>query len=298
MNRWNLVTLVSVVAVSVNLSAASLTGVDQAIEHGDRTREYRLYVPSGLDGERPAPLVFALHGGGGKAAREEGRVPYNKFAERDGWIVVYPNGIDGRWNDLRGYEGFVSQRENVDDVGLIETILRKLNSEFSVDEKRVFVTGASNGGLMSHTLAAKLADRIAAIAPIVGSMARPISKEFRPSRPVSVLMINNKGDPAVLWDGGEGGRANFVSMPEAISKWKQANGCGDEQTVSAEAIPGEAADARVSHTVWSGCAGGVNLELYVVEANRHGHPRGILDTKNGRGVYEVIWDFFGRSDRK
>ena len=154
MNRRNLVTLVSVVALTVNLNAASLTGVDRTIEYSERTREYRLYVPSGLDREKPAPLVFALHGGGGNAARVEGRVAYNEFAERDGWIVVYPNGIDGHWNDLRGYEGFVSHRENVDDVGLIETILRKLNTEFSVDEKRVFVTGGSNGGLMSHTLAA------------------------------------------------------------------------------------------------------------------------------------------------
>ena len=130
MNRRNLLTLAGVAAATVNVNAASLTGIDRAIEHGDRTREYRLYVPSGLDREKPAPLVFALHGGGGNAAREEGRVAYNEYAERDGWIVIYPNGVDGHWNDLRGYEGFVSHREDVDDVGLIEALLNELRPMF------------------------------------------------------------------------------------------------------------------------------------------------------------------------
>lgn len=297
MNKRNLLILAGVAAVAVSLNAAPRTGVDRTIEHGGRTREYRLYVPPELDRNKPAPLVFALHGGGGDAAREEGRSPYNEYAERDGWIVVYPTGVDNRWNDLRGYEGFLSHREDVDDVGFIEALLGELSAEFAIDTNRVFVTGGSNGGLMSHTLAARLADRIVAIAPIVGSMARPAYEGFRPSRLVSVLMINDKGDPRILWDGGASGRRNFVSMPEAIAKWKQASGCGSEQTVSWEAIAGEPGDARVSHTVWSGCADGVNLELYVVEANRHGYPRGILDKKNGRRVYEVIWDFFGRSGR-
>ncbi len=291
-------TLAAVAAVSLSLNAASRTGVDRTIEHDGRTREYRLYVPPDLDRNQPAPLVFALHGGGGNGVREEGRVAYNQYAERDGWIVVYPSGIDGHWNDLRGYEGFLSHREDVDDVGLIEALLGEMSAEFAIDGKRVFVTGGSNGGLLSHTVAARLSDRVAAIAPIVGSLARPVYEEFRPSRPVSVLMINDKGDPRILWEGGAGGRSNFVSMPETIAKWKQANGCGSGQTVSAEAIAGEDGDARVSHTVWSGCADGVNLELYVVEANRHGHPKAILDKQNGRRVYEVIWDFFGRSGRR
>jgi len=243
MNRRNLLTLAGVAAAAVGLNAASETGVDRTIEHGGRTRQYRLYVPPNLDRTEPAPLVFALHGGGGNGPREERRLPYNDYARRDGWIVVYPSGIDGHWNDLRGYQGFVSQRDNVDDVGFIKALLEKLSSEFAIDEKRVFVTGGSNGGMMSHTVAARLADRIAAIAPIVGSMPRPVYKDFHPSRPVSVLMINDKGDPKVRWGGGPGGRANIVSMPETIAKWKQANGCGSEQTVS-----GEAADRlRGSH---------------------------------------------------
>lgn len=307
MNTRNLLVLAGMVAMSLHaVPAASQTGVDRTIEHDGRMREYRLYVPPDLDRMKPAPLVFALHGGGGRGARLEWNVAYNEYAKRDGWIVVYPNGVDGHWNDLRGVEGWIgrapdfvphlSHRENVDDVGLIEALLAELSAEFTIDDKRVFVTGASNGGVMSHTLAGRLADRIAAIAPIVAAMARPVYEEFPPSRPVSVLMINDKGDPFRLWDG-RGGRANDVSMPETIAKWKQANGCGSEQTVSAEAIAGEVDDARVSHTVWSDCAEGVNMELYVVEANSH-QVSAVLDKENERRVYEVIWSFFGRSGRR
>ena len=278
-------------------AAATETGVDRTLVHDGRTREYRLYVPPGLDRTKQVPLVFALHGGGGDAAKEEGRVPYNEFAQRDGWIVVYPNGVERHWNDLRGYEGFISHTENVDDVGMIETILDQLSDEFAIDANRVFVTGGSNGGMMSFTVAAGLADRVAAIAPMVGSMARPVYETFKPSRPVSLLMINDKGDPRVKWEGGPGGRANIVSVPDTLAIWSAFIDCDSSQTTSAEAIPGQVDDARVSHTVWSGCSDKVHMELYVVEANKHGHPKAIIDKKNGRHVHEVIWRFFKRSGR-
>jgi len=284
----------------VNLNGAPespLIGVDRTLEHGNRLREYRIYIPPNLDRTKPAPLVIALHGGGGNAIKEEGRVAYNKYANRDGWIVVYPNGVEGHWNDLRGFQGFISHRENIDDVGFIKALILKLSDEYTIDDKRVFVTGGSNGGMMSLTLGARLADRVAAIAPMVGSMTRPVYETFHPSRPVSLLMINDKGDPKVPWEGGSGGRSNIVSIPDTIAKWKQVNGCGSETTTSGEAIAGEPGDARVSHTVWSGCSDKVNMELYVVEANKHGHPTTILDKENGRRVYEVIWDFFSHSGR-
>ena len=83
--------------------ATSQTGVDRTIEHDDRMREYRLYVPPDLDRLKPAPLVFALHGGASKGVWLEEGVAYNEYAKRDGWIMVYPSGVDGHWNDLRAW---------------------------------------------------------------------------------------------------------------------------------------------------------------------------------------------------
>ena len=76
--------------------AATQTGVDRTIKHDGRTREYRLYTPPGLDQTKPEPLVFALHGGGGNAAKEEARIPYNEYARRDGWLVWYTKHIGSK----------------------------------------------------------------------------------------------------------------------------------------------------------------------------------------------------------
>ena len=120
-------------AAFIAAPACAQTGIDRTVEHDGRTRAYRIYSPSNLDSEQLAPLVFALHGGGGNGPREEGRVRYNEFAERDGWIVVYPDAVNGHWNDLRGFEGFVSQREHVDDIGFIELLLNQVSTEFPID---------------------------------------------------------------------------------------------------------------------------------------------------------------------
>ncbi len=297
MNTRRVLKLVALATTLYGASASSQTGIDRTIDHDGRVRDYRLFVPSDLDRVQPPPLIIVLHGGGGNGEEMERRVAFNEYAQRDGWIVVYPSAVEGHWNDLRGYDGFSSHRENVDDVGLVEALITEMGVEFAIDGQRIFVTGSSNGGMMAHTIAVRLADKVAAIAPVVSLLARPVAEEFDPSRAVSVLMINDRGDPLVLWEGGDGGRANIVSMAETIGHWNQINSCRSEQTATAEAIATEADDARVSHTVWSGCAEGVNMELYAVEANKHGHPSAFLDKENGRRVYEVIWDFFNRSGR-
>lgn len=298
MNKRRLFRLVALAATLYGASAAAQTGIERTIEHDGRVREYRLFVPSDIDPAQPSPLVFVLHGGGGNGERMERRTTFNEYAERDKWIVVYPSAVARNWNDLRGYDEFPSHHENVDDVGLVEALIAELGMEFVIDGQRVFVTGSSNGGMMAHTIAARLADKVAAIAPTIGLLPRPVADQLRPSQPVSVLMINHTGDPLVRWEGGEGGRSNFVSMAETIDYWTQINDCRSERMESAEAIVGEADDARVRHTMWSGCAAGINMELYAVEVDTHARPTAILDKRAGRRADEVIWDFFKRSSRR
>jgi len=292
-----LTTALAALTMTFATATAAQTSVDRTLDHDGRTRGYRLYLPTILDQNQPRPLVFVLHGGGGNGAQAEAGLRYDQLAERDGWIVVYPDAVDGHWNDLRGFGGFASHQERVDDVGFIASLLAELATEWPVDEARVFVVGNSNGGLMAHTLGAHLADRVAAIAPVIGSMARPVYEDFHPSRPVSVLLINYRSDPLVQWNGGESGRSNFVSIPETATKWQEVNGCTSKTTTSPEARPGDPDDSTVNHTVWEGCSTGTHLELYSIEGNRHRHPTEILDKANGRRTDDVIWDFFARSGR-
>lgn len=265
---------------------------DHTIQVDGRARQYTLYVPTSISQNRPAPIVFVLHGGGGNGKSMAQAAPFNDFAEQDGALIVYPSGYEGFWNDGRGYQEFTSQRENVDDVGFLLSLVDRLSEEYAVDRASIFVTGFSNGGLMAHTFAARRADRIAAIAPIASAIARPVYADFQPSRPTPILILQDRNDPAVDWEGGAGGRYDWVSQPETMDRWKQVNGCGEPSSIRYEALANEPDDAPVTHMVWPDCRDGVRMEAYVIEAGLHALPPAVLDKQQRLHWQEVVWEFF------
>src|SRR5262249_51070220 len=135
-------------------------------------RTYVLHLPRDREPSKPAPLVIAMHGGSGTG---EGfpRLTHHGFddlADRDGWIVVYPDGIGKNWNDGRKVERSEAYKKNIDDVGFISALIDELTSNHAVDRKRVYATGISNGGFMSQRLARDLSSKIAAIAPVAANL--------------------------------------------------------------------------------------------------------------------------------
>ena len=148
-------------------------------------------------------------------------------ADRSGFVVVYANGTGTTplflyW-DAGGVRGRVS-----DDVGYVARLLDDLATVVNVDPRRVFATGMSNGAMMCYRLAAELSDRIAAIAPIAGTMA---IDHCQPRRPVSVLHFHGTKDGLVLF-GGPDERTpkniKFLSVDETIRAWVRANGCPED----------------------------------------------------------------------
>jgi len=125
------------------------------------------------------PLVIVLHGGGGTGEDQvkltEGGL--NTLADKEGFIVVYPDGFDKHWNDGRSGEetGYRTQEENIDDVGFISSLISYFIKELNIDPKRVYVTGMSNGAMMSYRLACELTEKIAAVAPVAGNMPQNLS---------------------------------------------------------------------------------------------------------------------------
>ncbi len=184
----------------------------------------------------------------------------------------------------------------MDDVGFLFRVLEDLDARIEVDRSRVFITGHSNGGLMAHMVAAHAADRITAIAPVSSSIARPLYSGFKPSRPVPIMIVQDAGDPAVKWTGGEGGRFDWVSQPQAMERWREVNGCGPAISTRSDALDGTDDDAAVTHMVWPGCNEGVRMEAYIVEANTHRPPSALLDKENMRRWKEVVWEFFMSTD--
>jgi polyhydroxybutyrate depolymerase len=282
--------------------ARSGDAVRHTLELGLVKRTYRLYVPSALP-SAPVPLLLAFHGGGGNGRSMERLTRFNALAQREGFIVVYPDGVGGNWND--GREAHVSRahRDQVDDVGFVVALVQALASQYPVDPKRIYATGLSNGAIFSHFLAANRPALVAAIAPVVGGVAERFRDRFAPAEPVSVMIIQGTGDRITPYAGGgvlRGTRGRIVSTDEAVALWTRSNAC------TADVESGEMPDVdpedhcTVGWRRWSGCRDGAEVVLYRQEGGGHtwaGGPQYLPRFLVGRvcrdfDASDAIWAFF------
>lgn len=159
--------LVQLACSQPNIAPGSGKDLPGTIIHNGLKRTYWLHIPPPQFAGQLLPLVFALHGGGGSGRKMAGFTGFNRLADREGFMVAYPDGVEKHWNDGRDLARYRAQRENIDDVGFIAHLMDTLEKDYPVDPGRIYVTGASNGALMSYRLACELTDRIAAIAPVI-----------------------------------------------------------------------------------------------------------------------------------
>ena len=229
---------------------------------GNLARTYLLHVPPGLP---PAGLVINLHGAGMTGAQQAALTNYNAVADRFGFAVAYPDGIDLSWADGRGAS--IPDRQRVDDVGFLAALIERLTRELAVPPGRVFVTGMSAGGFMANRLACDRADLVSAVAPVAGTLGSGVG--CAPSRPVSVLAIHGTADAVVPYGGGpmvgRGGPSDVLSAPALAQRWQQADGCPAPSVDQ----PGPGGVQRIAAT---GCAGGTEVVLLSIDGGPHIWP--------------------------
>jgi polyhydroxybutyrate depolymerase len=271
----------------------------QQVESGGQTRTYLVHLPKNYDRAKHWPVVFVLHGGGGRGQGMDVLTHFDDFADRNGIIGVFPDGITSGWND-----GRVAPRlavHTADDVAFISALLDKLESEYSIDSARVYATGISNGGFMSFRLGCELAPRIAAVAPVASTLSNDLAKTCHPARPVPMLMINGTADPLVPYQGGnvfnDGGA--IFSAEASAQKWAQMNGCPSGPVTTT--IPSKTNGGLPTKIFkYSGCKSGADVELHAIERGGHTWPGGfqylpeslIGKTSREFDANEVIWKFF------
>lgn len=295
--------LASGAAIGAEQPSPSGTTVDRHITAGGRERGYRLHLPPMVDGSEPRPLVLVFHGGGGDPAGAERLTRFSELADRAGFVVVYPDGVGKNWNDGREHAYAGAFRDAVDDVAFVSALLEALAGELALDPRRIYATGISNGAIFVNHLAAHLSPRIAAIAPVAGSIAVPSDARFAPAQPVSVLMINGTDDPLVPYQGGgvaRGRRGEVIGVEAAVQKWARANGCpGVPRT--AELPNTDSADGcRGFAVTWADCKDGSAVALYRLEGGGHTWPGGsqyLPDFIIGKACKDFdataeIWRFF------
>jgi polyhydroxybutyrate depolymerase len=276
-------------------------------------RHYVVVVPK-VTSRTPLPaVVLNFHGAGANAREQQKYSRMDLAAAREGFIAVYPDGTGPvrdrflTWN--AGACCGSAQAAQVDDVAFVRALLDDLEKRIAYDRARVYATGLSNGAMMSYRLAAEMADRIAAIAPVAGAM---VLSRIAPSRPVPVLHIHSVDDGRALYEGGLAapfaamlGNSRVLHPPveEKLAEWARVNGC------SGALVPGERREWKVStegslHAAlrlgYTGCK--AETALWKLSGAGHVWPGGILDYLPwllGPGTRvidasEEAWRFFSR----
>ena len=314
-----LVLLLVLFALVAPGASAALAPGDYTIslDHQKLRRSYMVHVPPQAKVGRAMPVVLAFHGGGSNAEVMRSYTRMDVSADREGYIVVYPNGSSGfqgrflTWNAGKCCGPAVALQ--VDDVSFTLAVLDDLAARVAIDTKRVYATGLSNGAMMAYRLAAEASERIAAVAGVAGAMSLA---QFAPTRPMPLLHIHSTSDHIARYDGGFGPPAAIAdtrmfhtAVEEMLEKWIGRNGCIRKPAVL-ETKAGAAGSADAEHTVirrvYRPCLDGVEVVLLQLGGGvGHVWPGGVRNYMpellgTGTAVIDAnaeIWRFVSRYRR-
>ena len=265
--------------------AGQLAAGDHTIEltHDGIKRTALVHVPASANLDEPTPLVFNFHGYLNTAELQQTFSGMTPKSDEAGFIVVYPNGTETSWN--AGVCCGNAAVKKIDDVGFVRALAAELQAQLCIDPRRIYATGMSNGGFMTHRLACEAADLFAAFAPVsaVNGMT-----DCTPSRPVPLLLFNGTADLLVLYNGGGNG-GTFISAPQTFADWAGRDGC-----VGA-AVPGKTS-GKSSCKTHDLCDADVSVTLCTMDNMGHcwpGQPSCIYGTPNtDLSANDEMWEFF------
>lgn len=197
-----------------------------SLMHQDKQRRYLLYTPSTYRPTEKTPLILAFHGYKGSSFQMMQMTGLNELAEKEGFLVLYPNAIRTQWYTASGPSDMKDE-----DVTFIKALLQKIQGERNIDPQRIYATGFSNGGFFTQRLACEMSDQIAAFATVAATIGVPLTETCHPSRPIPIQIINGTDDPIILWKGQirrvkyAFRDAKITSVPQAVHFWQQQNMC-------------------------------------------------------------------------
>ena len=276
----------------------------ETITVGYDERDYWVYLPDHYSPLKEWPLILAFHGGKGTAKKTIKQYSFNKLADKQGFMVVYPNGINKGWNDGRIRS---KKPQTSDDVKFILALLEKLTRDYTIDSHRIFSTGISNGAIFSIYLAYKIPDKILAIAPVCGSIPKNLENEFKLSIPVSAIFINGTKDKLIKYEGGpviseRADRGEVIAVEKSVGDWVEFNGCTGPPVEKVFPDKNKKDRCTAVMKTYSSCSHSTEVVFIKIDGGGHTWPGGRQYAPRfliGRvcrdfKAEEVIWDFFKR----
>jgi polyhydroxybutyrate depolymerase len=273
--------------------------------HGFR-RTYLVHIPSGFKPGNPLPLVVVIHGAFDTAKGMEKVSGFSELADREGFVVLYPNGM-GIWGFLQhwnaGHCCGKAAEDRLDDVGYLAETIKDVCARVEIDGSRVYMVGFSNGGMMAYRFAAERSELLAAVAPLAASIGGKPSEDApewhipSPAYPVSVISFHGLEDDDVPYEGGRsrhrGGTRSYWSVEKSIGFWVEKDGC------AAEAKEESLNDGRVNLKAWVDCRDNTGVWLYLIKGWGHVWPGRYFtahlpegDSLRNFDAAEIIWHHF------
>jgi polyhydroxybutyrate depolymerase len=251
-------------------------------------RNYILHLPVGYNASNAYPLVLNLHGYTSNGSQEEFYTQMDVSADANHYIVVYPNGISNYWNSFG---------TGANDVKFLTELIDTISAHRHVNPKRIYSCGMSNGGYMSYTLACTIADRLAAIASVAGTMSTNTYTTCNPARKIPIMHIHGTTDPTVNYNTGA---QNSIGVEQTIAFWRDTDACQNiSDTIDLpDLATGDNCTVQTIH--YQHCANGNDVLLYKITGGGHTWPGGFVDipaygnTDRDITATDEIWKFFNR----
>lgn len=284
-------TLLALFFISSLFSIKAQTTVIDSIFVGGVYRNYRLYVPAIYTGATARPLIINMHGYTSNANAQQLYSNFMPIADTANFLMVYPNGtlLSGQpfWN--AGISGAL-----VNDIAFLSALIDSLDLTYNINLNRVYSTGMSNGGYMSHTLACELSNRITAIASVTGSIfTTQYGTNCHPTRPVPVMQIHGTSDPTVPYAGNSGS----MHIDTVVKYWVKKNNCNPVATFSNVPNTSTTDGCTAEHYKYLNGTSGSSVEFYKIIGGLHtwpGFPFGGSGTNMDINASKEIWRFFSQ----
>lgn len=296
-----LIIILLLFSLSIVLNYFSLLSTKKyTFKFNPSTREYLLHLPSGYKDSNSYPLVIALHGFGDHPRFIEQYSGLSRLSDKEKFIVVYPYGLQNTktkkfsWNG-GSCCGEAFNKKN-DDVSFINQLVDQLIKKYNIDPKRIYLTGFSNGGLLTYRIAAQTPEKYAAFAIVSGSIGGKVKANDpyfslpKAKTSVPILIMHGKNDNLIPYQGGlnKDKSAAFTSFRDSVDFWVNNNQANKKDTIENEKLILEKYESEDSSK---------NIEAYTIKDGGHAWFGSIMEYNkvlSGKSVpaTKIIWDFF------
>ena len=266
-----IITLMMAVSCTMMLTAAKVNKFFNISVNG-KNRTYLLYVPNNV--KDSAPLVISLHGAGGQVSTTSHDPDFNSIADKDGFIVAYPQGLQTTFPGLGGMQapGWTSTGEENFDTDFLKAVVEDIDAKYTLDRQRLYCCGFSNGGMMTYVMANTCSHIFAAFAAISGYPINEFHLHHTSWRPVPFLHIHGKADDFV----------RYALVPNVIENMVDRNGANPVPVVTTKS-------GKYTKNVYEAGEGGFPIIFYEIDGM--GHSPFTNNTEDNSSS-QTMWNFF------